>query len=147
MSASTGEDGSWLRRLVQSSESDSSDSTRSHIRVPLRASLSAVGRTLPRSPSNTRSNPRGIIPSGMNIHRRIIMYSKRPRRPELWLPGNRDSDDWRRCHGMSNKEYERTKRRISQIMRFAEEDADEDLRSSVKFGHSGPQVCIQSQFY
>ena len=151
MSASTSEDGSWLTRLVQSSEGDSSDSTRSHIRVPLRASVSAVGRTVPRAPSNTRSNlrsnsrsnTRGTLPWGTNIHRRIMMYNMRPRRPQLWLPGNRDADDWRRYHGMSSKEYERTKRRISQIIRFAEEDADDEIRSSVvKFGNGNPQVCI-----
>ena len=68
--------------------------------------------------------------SNVYVHRRVNMNNKRPRGHELWLPGNRDLEDWNRCHGMSNRDYERTKRRIRQIMRFAEEDANDDIRIS-----------------
>ena len=150
MSSSTSEDHSWWRGLVDSSEDDSSDdSIRPQFQFPLSSSPRAISRSAPDySRSSARSTAQSRQTSSLQpgffqtLHRHFNMYNRRPRGHSLWLPGNRDSDDWRRCHGMSSNDYEKTKRRIRQIMRFAQQDADADVKNRISF----PEVSDMSKF-
>ena len=152
MTASRNEE-SWWTRLVDSSQDDDS-SDDSTITPQTQVRLGGSPRAISRGSSDlTRSSARitgqnnrqssSSFMSGVfqNLHRRFSMYNRRPRGHSLWLPGNRDSDDWRRCHGMSSNEYEKTKRRIRQIMRFAQQDADDDVHTRVSF----PEVSHTSK--
>ena len=135
MAGSSTEEDSWWR-FNNGYSSDDNVGSRFSIFPNIRRSFLSATRSLQRTIDRFRSNGGQRDVAGDNrrsnvyVHRRVNMNNQRPRGHELWLPGNRDIEDWNRCHGMSNRDYERTKRRISQIMRFAEEDADDDIRIS-----------------
>ena len=149
MGGSSTEEGPWRRF--------SDDSSRSFSFIPdIRRRFMTAYRSLHGTMSRflgngrqrdavTNSNAQSNV--GLNQHRRINMYNRRPRGHELWLPGNRDEDDWRRCHGMSNSDYKKTKRRIRQIMRFAEEDAEEDSRRTSTMAVGFPTVSAIHLIY